>query len=39
MSQYGEQLDLPLQGDGQATCPVTGTRYILQSGQIVPVEN
>ena len=39
MSQYGEQLDLPLQGDGQATCPVTGTCYILQNGQIVSVEN
>ena len=39
MSQYGEQLDLPLQGDGQATCPVTGTRYILQNGQIISVEN
>jgi UDP-2-acetamido-3-amino-2,3-dideoxy-glucuronate N-acetyltransferase len=39
MSQYGEQLDLPLQGNGQATCPVTGTRYILQNGQIISVEN
>jgi UDP-2-acetamido-3-amino-2,3-dideoxy-glucuronate N-acetyltransferase len=39
MSQYGEQLDLPLQGNGEATCPVTGTRYILQNGQIVSVEN
>jgi UDP-2-acetamido-3-amino-2,3-dideoxy-glucuronate N-acetyltransferase len=39
MSQYGEQLDLPQQGNGQATCPVTGTRYILQNGQIVSVEN
>jgi UDP-2-acetamido-3-amino-2,3-dideoxy-glucuronate N-acetyltransferase len=39
MSPYGEQLDLPLQGNGQATCPVTGTRYILQNGQIVSVEN
>lgn len=39
MSQYGEQLDLPLQGNGEATCPATGTRYILQSGQIVSVEN
>jgi UDP-2-acetamido-3-amino-2,3-dideoxy-glucuronate N-acetyltransferase len=39
MSQYGEQLDLPLQGNGEATCPVTGTRYILQNGQIISVEN
>ena len=39
MSQYGEQLDLPLQGNGEATCPATGTRYISQNGQIVSVEN
>jgi UDP-2-acetamido-3-amino-2,3-dideoxy-glucuronate N-acetyltransferase len=39
MSQYGEQLDLPLQGNGQATCSVTGTRYLLQNGQIVSVGN
>ena len=39
MSQYGEQLDLPLQGNGEATCPATGTSYISQNGQIVSVEN
>lgn len=30
MSEYGEQLPLPLQGDAEATCPHTGARYRLQ---------
>ena len=29
MSEYGEQLDLPLEGDGEAICPHTGVRYLL----------
>lgn len=29
MSEYGEQLDLPLDGDGEAICPHTGVRYVL----------
>jgi UDP-2-acetamido-3-amino-2,3-dideoxy-glucuronate N-acetyltransferase len=29
MSRYGERLDLPLHGDGQASCPHTGDRYRL----------
>ncbi|MCK5535286.1 MAG: N-acetyltransferase [Thiomargarita sp.] len=29
MSQYGERLDLSLTGNGQTTCPHTGTRYQL----------
>lgn len=32
MSQHGERLDLPLVGSGQATCPQTGSRYILDNG-------
>ena len=27
MSRHGERLDLPLDGDGEATCPATGERY------------
>lgn len=34
MSEYGEQLDLPLSGDAEATCPQTGTRYLLRDGQL-----
>lgn len=29
MSEYGEQLDLPLQGQGESVCPHTGSRYVL----------
>jgi UDP-2-acetamido-3-amino-2,3-dideoxy-glucuronate N-acetyltransferase len=32
MSQYGEQLDLPLTGNGEARCSHTGTRYVLDNG-------
>lgn len=34
MSQYGEQLDLPLDGDGETTCPYTGGRYVLEQGVV-----
>lgn len=33
MSQFGEQLDLPLKGDGEVTCSKTGTRYFLRNGK------
>lgn len=41
MSQYGEQLDLPLVGDGSALCPHTQERYILSAGHVTreTVEN
>lgn len=32
VSQYGEQLDLPLTGDGETTCAHTGMRYALRQG-------
>jgi UDP-2-acetamido-3-amino-2,3-dideoxy-glucuronate N-acetyltransferase len=32
VSQYGEQLDLPLTGDAQATCAHTQSRYQLING-------
>ena len=32
MSRHGERLDLPLDGDGEATCPGTGEQYQLRSG-------
>lgn len=37
MSQYGEQLDLPLDGDAETTCPHTGTRYQLRNGRVTRV--
>lgn len=33
VSQFGEQLNLPLTGDAKSTCPHTGQRYILANGQ------
>jgi UDP-2-acetamido-3-amino-2,3-dideoxy-glucuronate N-acetyltransferase len=33
MSRHGERLDLPLQGDGSASCPDTGERYFLRDGR------
>lgn len=32
MSRHGEQLDLPLEGNGEAICPHTGDRYRLRDG-------
>jgi UDP-2-acetamido-3-amino-2,3-dideoxy-glucuronate N-acetyltransferase len=33
MSEYGEKLDLPLSGTGEARCPGTGEIYRLDEGQ------
>ena len=33
VSQYGEQLSLPLTGDAQATCAHTSQRYVLTNGK------
>lgn len=30
ISEHGEQLDLPLQGQGEAICPHSGSRYVLR---------
>ena len=32
MSRHGEKLALPLAGNGEAACPATGERYLLQDG-------
>ena len=37
MSEFGEQLDLPLRGSAQTTCPHTGRTYVLQNGQLSPI--
>ncbi len=34
MSEFGEQLDLPLTGDGQAVCSHTGAIYRLRDGSL-----
>ncbi|MCP2041245.1 UDP-2-acetamido-3-amino-2,3-dideoxy-glucuronate N-acetyltransferase [Neisseria sp. HSC-16F19] len=38
ISEYGEQLDLPLEGDGEALCPHSGVRYRLQQGCVSRIE-
>ena len=35
MSQYGERIDLPLDGSGVAECPHTGQVYILQDSELL----
>ncbi|NWA67442.1 UDP-2-acetamido-3-amino-2,3-dideoxy-D-glucuronate N-acetyltransferase [Pseudomonas reactans] len=35
MSEFGEQLDLPLEGDGVAICEHSGARYILSANTLV----
>ena len=37
MSQYGEQISLPLVGDGDYTCPHTNQRYLLKSDVMMQV--
>ena len=32
MSEFGEQLELPMHGDGEAVCTHTGARYVLRGG-------
>jgi UDP-2-acetamido-3-amino-2,3-dideoxy-glucuronate N-acetyltransferase len=39
MSRFGERLDLPLDGDGEATCPHTGDRYRLEQGRLRLIES
>lgn len=35
MSRHGERLALPLAGEGEAACPVTGERYVLRDGHVM----
>jgi len=39
MSEFGEQLDLPLQGAGEATCPHAGTVYHLVGNRVERINN
>lgn len=34
MSEFGEQLALPLEGQGSVLCAHTGTRYVLQGSRV-----
>jgi len=35
MSEYGEQVPLPLQGEGEYRCPHTGMRYVLDGDRLL----
>jgi UDP-2-acetamido-3-amino-2,3-dideoxy-glucuronate N-acetyltransferase len=35
ISEYGERLNLPLQGNGQAICDHTGYKYILKNSKVL----
>ena len=35
MSEFGEQLDLPVTGDGEAECANSGVKYQLSAGKLV----
>jgi UDP-2-acetamido-3-amino-2,3-dideoxy-glucuronate N-acetyltransferase len=37
MSEFGEKLDLPVKGNGQAACVHTGAEYLLKDGQLSKV--
>lgn len=37
MSEYGEQLDLPITGKGEAVCPHTGYRYLLHNSKLTRI--
>ena len=39
MSEYGEQLDLPVTGDADTTCPHTGDKYQLSDGVVRKVDH
>lgn len=38
MSQYGEQIELPLEGEGEFTCQHTGEHYLLQGKRLSRLE-
>ena len=38
MSEFGEQLDLPLQGAGEALCEHTQARYVLQGNTLTKID-
>ncbi|MGA1120880.1 MAG: N-acetyltransferase, partial [bacterium] len=39
MSEYGEQLDLPLSGLEEAQCPHTQQRYRLNGQKLVQIQS
>tara|TARA_R110000850_G_scaffold96655_4_gene201878 strand:- start:14470 stop:14937 length:468 start_codon:yes stop_codon:yes gene_type:complete len=38
MSEFGEQLDLPVEGEGSAVCAHTGACYVLEKGLVTKMD-
>lgn len=38
MSEFGEQLELPVRGEGQATCAHSGKKYVLQGDRLAVID-
>ena len=38
MSEFGEQLDLPLHANGETLCPHTNAKYVLNDGVVIKTE-
>jgi UDP-2-acetamido-3-amino-2,3-dideoxy-glucuronate N-acetyltransferase len=39
MSEFGEQIPLPLEGEGEYICPHSGLRYVLSGGELKVVRS
>lgn len=39
MSEFGEQLDLPLTGQGEAICEHTGDKYVLNGNSVIKISS
>lgn len=39
MSEFGEQINLPLEGEGEFICPHTAARYQLKAGNLFKLES
>ena len=39
MSEYGERIDLPIQGNGTWECQITNTFYILEDNFLIHSKN
>jgi UDP-2-acetamido-3-amino-2,3-dideoxy-glucuronate N-acetyltransferase len=38
MSEFGEQLELPVRGEGQAACAHSGKKYVLQGDRLAVID-
>ncbi|TKR56519.1 N-acetyltransferase [Allopusillimonas ginsengisoli] len=39
MSEFGEQLNLPIEGEGQVQCQHSGDKYALHNGRLMKISN